>query len=181
MKYFISIFLSILILVPVCSFAQGMVLNNVILNTTDRYMTLHISLTFLNEKKIENILKKKAVEVAFKGNIKIEKDRMWFFDKTIYTKEISATIIYDPIKNEYIVHKKNKDVFRNGSIKKVLKYLSNITLNIPLWTHPKGRDNCRVILKFYLKKNVPYWIEKSLFFWNFNLIPPVEYSIDFKF
>jgi hypothetical protein len=157
-------------------------LKNVILDTQKDNLVINISLDFINSKKIENFLIKSGIQVIFYGEIEIVEVRNWLWDRKIYSKSLNTLITFNPIKNDFeLITKDGSKKITSKSFDNILKKLGHIKLKVPLWKKSQKTKNYSLILKFSLKKQVPFWIEKTLFFWNWNISPNVEYTIDFRY
>jgi hypothetical protein len=95
---------------------------------------------------------------------------------------LNTLITFNPIKNDFeLITKDGSKKITSKSFDNILKKLGHIKLKVPLWKKSQKTKNYSLILKFSLKKQVPFWIEKTLFFWNWNISPNVEYTIDFRY
>ncbi|WP_459891515.1 DUF4390 domain-containing protein [Desulfothermus okinawensis] len=168
-------------LFPVNSFSQGITLKNVILNANNQDVNIQISLNVIDPNKLQKIITDNKLQAVFSCDVKIQKDRELFFDKTIISKKLEWLIFFNPINNQFTLKDKNGKIYSTNSLDTLLKKISNLNLKFPIWTTPTGKGKYHLILQFSLKRKVPYWIEKTLFFWNFDITPPSEYYIDFKF
>jgi len=181
-KGLIIFFLSLAcLIIPSRAFSQHITLENIILNTSNKNVSIQISLDVTEPDKLQKIIKENKFQVVFSYHIEIQKKVKFFFDKTVFSKDRELNIFFNPINNKFSIRKKNKLIFSTDSIDKLLEKISTINLKLPIWRRPTGKKKYVLILKFSLKKKVPYWIEKTLFFWNFDITPPSKYYIDFKF
>ncbi|GAB6163220.1 hypothetical protein JCM12298_23800 [Desulfothermus naphthae] len=160
---------------------QSINLENVILNTSNKNVSIQIFLDIIDPKKLHKIIKHNKFQIVFSYHVEIQKKVRFFFDKTVFSRDREWSICFNPINNKFSLRRKNKQIYSTDSLDKLLEKIRIITLKLPIWTTPTGKEKYDLILKFGLKKKVPYWIEKTLFFWNFNITPPSEYHIDFKF
>ena len=160
---------------------QSINLENVILNTSNKNVSIQIFLDIIDPKKLHKIIKHNKFQIVFSYHVEIQKKVRFFFDKTVFSRDREWSICFNPINNKFSLRRKNKQIYSTDSLDKLLDKIRTITLKLPIWATPTGKEKYDLILKFGLKKKVPYWIEKTLFFWNFNITPPSEYHIDFKF
>ena len=173
--------LAICLVLPAKAFSQDITLENVILNTSNENVSIQISLDIIDPEKFQKIIKDNKFQVVFSYHVEIQKKIKFFFDKTVFSKDQELNIFFNPISNKFSLRKKNKSIYSTNSINKLIEKISTINLKLPIWTTPTGEEKYDLILRFSLKKKVPYWIEKTLFFWNFDITPPSEYHINFKF
>ncbi len=174
----IFLFLTFL-LIPAITFSQSISLEKIVIDTSDKNMTINTTVNFLGIKKIVDFLIKDGTQILYEADVKIERQRKWFFDKKIFEKNINYIISFDPIQNEYVV-KGDKDI-EAKSLNYILEQIKTLRINVPLWRRKKDIQQYNLIVNFHLKKKVPYWIEKTLFFWSFEITPPVEQVITFSF
>lgn len=173
--------LAICLVLPAKAFSQDITLENVILNTSNKNVSIQISLDIIDPEKFQKIIKDNKFQVVFSYHVEIQKKIKFFFDKTVFSKDQELNIFFNPINNKFSIRKKNKSIYSTNSINKLIEKISTINLKLPIWTTPTGEEKYDLILRFFFKKKVPYWIEKTLFFWNFDITPPSEYHINFKF
>lgn len=74
-------------LFPVNSFSQGITLKNVILNANNQDVNIQISLNVIDPNKLQKIITDNKLQAVFSCDVKIQKDRELFFDKTIISKK----------------------------------------------------------------------------------------------
>lgn len=175
----IIIYLLTLLLISTIGHTQNISLEKVIIDTTDKNMTIDATVNFLGMKRIVDFLTKDGVQILFYTDVKIEKEKKWFFNEVIFEKKITYILSFDPIKNEYIAKGQRKIVAK--SLDEILDKIKTIRINISLWNKGENVQHYNLIVYSTFKKKVPYWIEKTLFFWNFQITPEMEQSITFSF
>ncbi len=182
MRYLIVSLVSILFFIPKVCLSQGISLRNVILNSKNNTLIINISLKFVNSNQIEKLVSKSGLHIIFSTEVKINEKRNWIWDKNLYSKELKFLIKFNPITNKFVlINLSNSKQIKVMCLKSILKRLENISLKIPWWTNYKNTHDYSLILKFSMKKQVPYWLKKILFFWNWDMVPTVTYDIDFKY
>ncbi len=186
MKKISVVILFLLILLSICAlgWGQSILLQNVVLDSDSQFLSISVSLEFVNLHQLESILKQSGYPVIMEGKIEIKKERPLFWDKTMMQREIKYSVVYNPLTDKFVL----RDLFTKkivvcGSFEDIIEKMRFLRLKVRLWNSSRkgGGDRYLLDLTFVLKKKVPWWMEKLLFFKSFNISPPQSYSITFRY
>ncbi len=167
-----------------CVWGQSILLQNVVLDSDTHHLSISVAMEFVGIQQLESILKQRGYPVIMDAHIAIKKVRPLFWNKTMFHTEVRYSIVYNPLTNKFVLaNPVNRKILVSGSFGEVIKRMKTFRIKVGLWNNGgKGKGDTYLLeLQFVLKKDVPWWMEKLLFFKSFNISSPQSYSITFRY
>jgi len=162
--------------------AQGIVLKNVVLDSTSHLLSISISLEFVRPNALEMLLKKTGYPVVMEGDIEIKRVRPLLWDRTIVKRYVRYSLVHNPLTDRFVLTDlSTRHVLVCGSFEDVLEKMRFLRLKVKLWRPVSATRDYVLSIRLVLKRQVPWWMERLLFFRSFNISSPQSYSISFRY
>ncbi len=144
----------------------------------NKSVNVELYLTIARMDEVEKILKSGAsIEISCNTNL-LRKNPI-FYDTSIEYQDITWFLRYDALTREFLLSYNDSLVQRNRDLKKLVDSIF-FPLSLDL-AHAdlEARTAYTIDVELNLRQaKIPAWIEKTLFFWDWNLIS-TRYSFDF--
>ncbi len=115
---------------------------------------------------------------------KLYQRRAGFWDTFLSEAEYACEMASKPIARECLVtDPRGTRTFDFAALQDDLnRFWSRLSMPMGSWESIERGNAYRVVLKFAVTRtNVPGWVSKPLFFVSWDLVPEVEYVLDFDF
>lgn len=114
-------------------------------------------------------------------DVLVEHPRMVLPDKTISQQRLLFQIRFDPLTREYILLQQAKPPVRQRRLAALLDgVLGDATIPLAPPAILMPGEQYRVSITLAMRHaDVPPWLERTLFFWSWDVIAPTTYTLDF--
>lgn len=177
----LSLFLSSFFFLPHPALAlppTRLIITNPALSFQDNTLLFTFSVTVDDEEGLREIMKNGAV-LELMTQIDVERERSWWANAQVFTRTYSSVLRHDPLSRDFIVTFPEKDgtrELRDRNLTRLLyeswKKLSFPVVDAMALTRQNDEAyylNFTITLRHI---EVPPWLEKSLFFWSPEVVPP---------
>lgn len=100
---------------------------------------------------------------------------------SVSTSHATCVIRFDPMTREYLLLRPNALPARHKRLDTLFQEAVGDSVHVfPLPPENKEGDQYRASLTLSLRyADVPPWLRKTLFFWSWNIIEPITFTLDF--
>lgn len=123
-----------------------------------------------------------GAHMVLKAVVSLHRLRSVLSNQLLGEKVVELHLRHDPLRRNFIVYF-DKNIFQNRSLNDALQSAwdeihFDLVPEIPL----EAAQNYRVTMQLTLQHaEVPPWLEKALFFWSWDVVPPLTVTQDFAF
>ncbi len=157
-------------------------LQDVSINFQKKHAILLTSRLLLeNEKELTDLLRDGA-HLQLRCHIHVERVRALLHDLTVAEGEYHWFLRNDPLTREFMMYQENMLYAGKQLLPLILNTWNNTNLQIPLDKPLEQKERYRVTLTVSLRyAEVPPWLAKALYFWSWEVLPPVKFTQTFLF
>lgn len=162
---------------------QQIVLRDFVLDNSEGQITIRYGISFTELDALRLMLKEGA-QITLSCEASLSRPGTFWFGETMTQQELTSTLSYDALTREYVITLSNKPtLYKAGSLVKLLEETwENLTLGVGQLTNLERGQDYTVDLYIRAKSDsVPPWLEKTLFFWSWDVAPSMHYSMHFTF
>lgn len=155
-----------------------LLINSPALSFQDGVLQFTLSITVDDEEGLREIMKDGAV-LELMTTVDVERERSWWANAKVFSRVYSSILQHDPLSRDFIVTFPEKDgerELRDRNLTRLL-YESWKKLSFPILPAAAltRQENEAYHLHFTITLRhigVPPWLEKNLFFWSPEVVPP---------
>lgn len=168
---------------PARSLAQELVLSNLVVDNQAGEILVRFGVEVEGSDRIADILKE-GESLGLSCSVALLRQRSLWFDQTVYSADLELFLRYDPLGKQFVAELPGSDVARAHADLAVLlsKAWSEIVLGLGPWKDLSRGKEYSLMLEIRLNRlDVPVWLKKSLFFWDWEAAPTTHYQLEFTY
>ena len=147
-----------------------------------REVRVESDLLLNNSEKVRDELRNGA-QMVFTCTGTLVRVRTLLTNETLGTLARSAQLRHDPLIREFLLYQEGKPLLRSKRLDELLRTFWQAESLVfqpvaPLETGETYRVNLQLTLQH---SQVPPWLEKALFFWSWDVTPPLSVEQDFVY
>ncbi|MFV0423881.1 DUF4390 domain-containing protein [Oleidesulfovibrio sp.] len=158
-------------------------LDNFLLDTLDDKLELRFGVSISDLEALKQILRDGAV-VNLTSSASLSPKSTIIPRGALVEIEGLSSLQMDPLTREFILSEPDRDIpNRNKSLKQLLDS-TWLNMSLPLCNLSKLSHDSEYVVDLAIKlehADVPPWLTKTLFFWSWDVTPPINYSMTFTF
>lgn len=157
-------------------------LNAFMVETTGNDVKVESELHITNGNAIRDQLRSGA-QMVLACTASLVRVRTVMSNESLAEIAFSAQLRHDPLIREFILYQEGKPLFRSKKLDELLStFWKNETIVLPLARPLESGETYRISLQLTLQHSkVPPWLEKALFFWSWDVTPPLAVTQEFVF
>ena len=164
------------------AFAQSIRISNLVVDNQEGRIKVRFGVDVEATREVEEALLRGQV-LALQCRATLSRRRDYFWDSKALETEIVSRLILQDGGYEIIHPSGRRETYRGRDLAVVMKEAwGAIDLDMGPWD-ALSRGNVYVLsLNVRLaRQDVSAWLKNTLFFWNFDTIPPAEYKLEFSY
>lgn len=158
-------------------------LDNFLLDTQDDKLVLRFGVSINDIDGLKQILRDGAV-INLTSTADISPKSTIIPRGALVEIQGLSSLQMEPLTREFILTEPDRDMpNRNKSLKQLLDS-TWLTMSLPLCSLSELSHGSEYIVQLSIKlehADMPAWLSKTLFFWSWNVTPPINYSMTFTF
>lgn len=168
---------------PDRSLAQELVLNNLVVDNQAGEILVRFGVEVEGSDQLADVLKE-GESLGLSCSVALLRQRALWFDQTVYAADVDLFLRYDPLGKQFVAELPGSDASRAHADLAVLlsKAWSEIALGLGPWKNlSRGREYSLMLEISLNRLDVPVWLKKSLFFWDWEAAPTTHYQLEFTY
>lgn len=151
------------------------------LEKKEHTLTLLSQIRLNNDNMVRNQLRDGA-QMVLKGVVTLHRLRTLLSNELLGQAEVVVHLRHDPLRKEFMAFRAQQ-VYQNRNLAQALYTAWDSAPVALVLAQPLAADESyRVTMHLTLQHaEVPPWLEKALFFWSWDVVPPVDVTQDFQF
>ncbi|MEG6549015.1 DUF4390 domain-containing protein [Desulfocurvibacter africanus] len=168
---------------PDRSLAQELVLSNLVVDNQAGEILVRFGVEVEGSDRVAGILKE-GESLGLSCSVSLLRERSLWIDQTVYSADLDLFLRYDPLSKQFTAELPGSESPMAHADLAVLlsKAWSEITLDLGPWKDLSRGKDYRLMLEISLNRlDVPIWLKKPLFFWDWEAAPTTHYQLEFTY
>ena len=163
--------------------AQELVLSNLVVDNQAGEILVRFGVEVEGSDRIARILKE-GESLGLSCSVSLLRERSLWFDQTVYSADLDLFLHYDPLSRQFTAELPGgQSPMAHPDLAVLLsKAWSEITLDLGPWKDLSRGKGYRLMLEISLNRlDVPVWLKRALFFWDWEAAPTMHYQLEFTY
>ena len=164
------------------AFAQGVSLRNLVVDNRGGDIVVRFGVEVDDPDGLARLLQHGEV-LGVRAVADISLIRSYWLNRTIAEAQSAVIFRYDAVNNRYTaLTAQGQLVSEHAELATLLsKALAEMSLGLGSWKSLVKDESYRINLEIRLSRvDVPAWLKRTLFFWDFDPTPSTHYQLDFN-
>lgn len=175
--------LILLLACPGRSLAQELVLVNLVVDNHAGAILVRFGVKVEGTDRVAELLKD-GESLGLNCSISLQRSRSLWVDKTAGEAELYLSLRYDPLSKQFVAESPGDEPpMVHPDLTALLdRAWSEISLELGSWKNlVRGKEyNLRLEIRLD-REDVPIWLKRSLFFWDWEAAPATHYQLEFTY
>ena len=178
-----SLALLVLLLSPVSVSAQTLALDNLVVDNQEGRILVRFAIGVEGESELAQLLTSGEM-LGLRVSADLLRKRSVWFDKSVADREVLYLLRWDGLKNVFAVLDAGGVPLAEGTDFSALLagIFGRMNMDLGAWSRLKRDNEYRLALQLRLGRvDVPMWLKRVLFFWNWDAAPSAHYQLEFTY
>ena len=178
-----SLALLVLLLSPVSVSAQTLALDNLVVDNQEGRILVRFAIGVEGESELAQLLTSGEM-LGLRVSADLSRKRSVWFDKSVADREVLYLLRWDGLKNVFAVLDAGGAPLAEGTDFSALLagIFGRMNMDLGAWSRLKRDNEYRLALQLRLGRvDVPMWLKRVLFFWNWDAAPSAHYQLEFTY
>lgn len=175
--------LAMVLFCPARGHAQGLVLANLVVDNQAGAILVRFGVEVEGTSELADLLRD-GESLGLRCSATLLHKRSMWLDKTVSSAGLDLSLRHDPLSKQFVAEALDGGTpLTHTDLTALLgKAWSEISLNLGSWKDLNRGKEYSLLLEINLNRlDVPVWLKRSLFFWNWSAAPTTRYQLDFTY
>lgn len=184
-EYFAGLILglSLLLIWTASAGGQQLVLDNLVLDNVRERIQLRFGIQPEDVDLVQDSLEKGG-GLRMQCTVVLRRQRGWWPDSTVVTKELSYDLKANPLLQTYTIRPGGSNsTVKDSDLQELLsRKCSEITMDLGPWQELQAGSTYILELTLQFKRpDAPQWLKNALFFWSWDVVSSQTYRMHFNY
>ncbi|WP_243439113.1 DUF4390 domain-containing protein [Fundidesulfovibrio soli] len=168
---------------PGTAHAQRITLTNLVVDNQEGRVKVRFGLGIKAEEAVHEALTRGEV-LALECKAVLGRKRDYVWNKDVARAEMSSELVlHEGGPYQIVLPSKRQEHYRGRDVALLMKEAwGTLSMDLGEWSQMERGFTYSLSLEIRLvRREVPEWVKNTVFFWNFDLVPPVKYQLDFSY
>lgn len=173
--------LAAMLLCPVPSSAQLLSLNNLVLDNQSGRIHLRFGLGLAELEQVRGVLQE-GVDLWMFGTARLIAKRMILPNQVLSEVQVEHVLEWNPLAQVFELTLPQKEhLMKNKDLQQLIDiHWREISMDMGEWSMLTPEQTYHLELEISLdRRDIPVWMRRVLFFWSWEVIPPIRYELEF--
>jgi hypothetical protein len=165
------------------AFAQRITLTNLVVDNQEGRIKVRYGLDIKAEAAVnEALMRGEVLALECKASLSRKRDYVW--NTSVARAEMdSELVLRDGGPYQIILPSKRQEHYRGRDVALLMREAwGTLSMDLGAWSSLERGFVYSLSLEIRLvRREVPEWVKNTVFFWNFDVVPPVKYQLDFSY
>jgi len=163
--------------------AQRITLTNLVVDNQEGRVKVRFGLDIKAEAAVSEALTRgEVLALECKASLARKRDYVWNKDVT-RGELLSELVLHEGGPYQIVLPARRQEHYRGRDLALLMKEAwGTLSMDLGEWSHLERGFVYSLSLEIRLvRREVPEWVKNTVFFWNFDVVPPVKYQLDFSY
>lgn len=165
------------------AFAQRLTLTNLVVDNQEGRIKVRYGLDIKAEAAVDEALKRGEV-LALECKAVLARKRDYVWNRDVARAELESTLVLnDGGPYQILMPSKRQEHYRGRDLALLMREAwGTLSMDLGAWNMLERGFVYSLSVEIRLvRREVPDWVKTTVFFWNFDVVPPVKYQLDFSY